>query len=116
MTVSTHMLGVCVAEAEFSILLEACAGGGTYQQIAYVLKCMGDELTGLKETTIRHAQRCFESDRALAAFAAGGELCGKGVRWEVSHQTVDPTGFCAAAGRGACQFCHVVMFFCVSSP
>lgn len=57
----------------------------------YVILTSGD-LPCCTQGTLAAARAVFASAAAVAAFADGGALAGRGCRWEVSDVTVDASG------------------------
>ncbi len=80
------------AESEFALLLEAAAGGGTFERFTSLLLLMATEINHLTEATIGVIQRFFQGPVAAAALGAGSH-------WEVCRAVPEADGRLDVAGE-----------------
>jgi len=87
-------------EAEYALVLEAIARGGTYEQFADILMRMRSDLNQLRSSTLEVIQRFFRSPAAAAAFGEGGAMEGRGAGWGAAKWVaVEESGFSEDAGE-----------------
>lgn len=89
--------GLDLSEYEFRLILEACSKSGTYNQLSRLLTTIGEERTHLEDSTVKHIENFFGSERSKDVFKEDGPLNGKQM-WMQRYIEVESDGYSDFAG------------------